>query len=138
MEPVPADFVPVSSGPAVSVSVGVGFGHPWHGWGYPWGWHRYPFVGTPWGWGWGWGAAPVYSLGFSHTWVPQGGFAEGSSPGTLVVDVFDGESGELIWRGWAERAMREAVYSGDVQQFLNETVAKIMEGFPPQSQAESS
>ena len=135
-EPVPQDFVPVSSGgPAVSVS--VGFGHPGYGWGYPWGWHRYPFVGQPGGWGWGWGA-PVTTVGFGYTWMPQQGFSSGTSAGTLVVDIFDGESGELIWRGWAERALGEAAYADDMQEFLNQTVAKILRDFPPESEGGSS
>jgi len=135
MEPAPADFTSVSGGPAVSVSLGVGFGHPGaHGIGYPWSWYRYPYVTQPWGYGFGPGA---YSVGFGYTWMPQQGFSTGSSPGTLVVDIFDGTTGELIWRGWAEGAMREAAYTDDVQEYLNQTVAKILQDFPPQSEGGS-
>ena len=135
MEPAPPDFRSVSGGPAVSVSFGVGFGHPWaHGIGYPWSWYRYPYVTRPWGFGYGPGA---YSVGFGYTWMPQQGLSSGSSPGTLVVDVFDGTTGELIWRGWAEGALREAAYTDDVQEYLNQTVAKILKGFPPESQSSS-
>ena len=130
MEPAPADFSSVSGGPAVSVSFGVGFGSPWaHGIGYPWSWYRYPYVTRPWGYGYGPGA---YSVGFGYTWMPQQRFADGGSPGTLVVDVFDGTTGELIWRGWAEGALREAAYADDVQEYLNQTVAKILQDFPPE------
>jgi len=136
MEPAPADFGGVSSGgPTVAVSFGVGFGHGWApGFGHPWGWYSYPFAMHPWA----YGPWPAYSVGLGYTWLPQQGFFEGAPPGTLVVDVFDGATGELIWRGWAERALAEAAYKDDVQEFLNQTAVKILEGFPPESQSRSS
>ncbi len=135
MEPAPAEFGGVSSGgPAVAVSFGVGFGHGWApGFGHPWGWYSYPFAMHPWA----FGPWPSYSVGLGYTWLPQQGFFEGAPPGTLVVDVFDGATGELIWRGWAERALAEAAYKDDVQEFLNQTAVKILEGFPPETQSRS-
>ena len=51
-------------------------------------------------------------------------------PGTLVVDVMDPTSNELIWRGWAEGALldREVARS---QEQVDDVVASILEKFPP-------
>ncbi len=55
-------------------------------------------------------------------------------PGSFVVDVVDAESGELIWRGWAERALFFAPEElQDLPAFVEETVGRIMETFPPRS-----
>jgi hypothetical protein len=136
MQPAPAEFATVSGGgPTVAVSFGVGFGHGWApGFVHPWAWYRYPFAMQPWG----FGPWPAYSVGVGYTWLPQQGFFDGAPPGTLVVDIFDGTSGELIWRGWAERALAEASYQDDVQEFLNRIALRVLEGFPPQSQEGNS
>lgn len=136
MEPAPADFGSISSGgPTVAVSFGVGYGYGWApGYGHPWGLYSYPFAMHPWS----FGRWPAYSVGLGYTWLPHQGFFEGAPPGTLVVDVFDGTTGQLIWRGWAERALAEASYHNDVQEFLNRIVLRVLEAFPPQSQEGNS
>lgn len=130
------------SGPRISFGFGIGFAHPWgYGYGYPrccrfgypyfgfpyWGfpYWGYPFVGYPFGFwhpwvGLTWGAAPVYEI------------PEGHLPGTLVVDVWDARTGQLIWRGWAEGALLSAPEAGDLPQFIDKAIGKIMKTFPPE------
>ena len=51
-------------------------------------------------------------------------------PGTFIIDVLDGESGDLLWRGWAEGAL---LYTNDVEdlpEFIASTVHRIMEDLP--------
>ncbi len=121
--------VAVQVSPTVSVSFGIGFGY------YPVWYHPYPYA-YGYGWPWygprfGWGYAPGWGVGYATAWVPMSSVPGGPSTGTLVIDVHNGSTGQLIWRGWAERAMAELSYAGDAQEFLNETVAKILKDFPP-------
>ena len=81
----------------------------------------FPYVGFPLGYG---GVAP---------WRATAGALDGYLPGTLVVDIFDAESGDLIWRGWADRAMLYAPEGGDQAEFMQETIEKILRGFPPRA-----
>lgn len=122
---------------SVSLSFGIGFGYypvgydPFGYGPYPYGFgYGWPGYGYPYG-GYAWGYAPGWSVGYATGWVPVYAYPGGPTAGTLVLDVFDGSTGELIWRGWAERALAELAYAGDEQEFLNETVAKILKSFPP-------
>ena len=81
---------------------------------YNTGW-AYPYGGWRWGWG-GWGG------GWSS--------AQTYTEGTLVVDVLDGASRRLVWRGVAERAFTKPNPSDDQVAAI---VAKVMAGFPPNS-----
>ncbi len=50
--------------------------------------------------------------------------------GTLVVDIFDARTNELIWRGWAEDALDDNPKPEKVQMYVSEAVGKILERFP--------
>jgi len=66
--------------------------------------------------------------------VPVGAGRSGQNwPGTLVVDVYDARTGELLWRGWAEDAMAYAPEPEHMSEFIEETVGKIMQTFPPET-----
>ena len=56
--------------------------------------------------------------------------ASGFVPGTLTIDVTDGRSDELVWRGWAEGALFEPVSPEQLADFIDEVVGKIMRDFP--------
>ena len=128
--------------PRVSVGVGVGFGSwgsPYYGrrhFGYPYGYRYggYPYVGYPYL---GYSYGLWYPFSFGVRYAPYYSSAEymtadGYMPGTLVVDVVDGESGELIWRGWADRALAFAPEDPEeLPAFIDDTVRKIMRTFPP-------
>ena len=130
-----------------SFGVGLGFGSPW--W-YGYGYRRccrfgYPYFGYPY-WGVPYWSYPfvTYPLGVWYPWVyPWVGIswgagriyetAEGHLPGTLIVDVWDARTRQLIWRGWAEGALLSAPESEDMPAFIDKTIGKIMEAFPPES-----
>ena len=131
----------------VSVGIGVGIGSG----GYPYyrrGFYGYPYFGSPYGYRYGgypYAGYPYvgysyglwYPLSFGVRYAPYYSSAEymtadGYMPGTLVVDVVDGESGELIWRGWADRALAFAPEDlEELPAFVDDTVRKIMRTFPP-------
>lgn len=109
--------------PRVGVVIGYPFGYGPH---VPW--YRYHgfYRWDPWGY------ACSYRLGFGYVWIPVYQQPSDRMPGTLVVDVMDPTSNELIWRGWAEGALldREVARS---QEKVDEVVASILETFPPGS-----
>ena len=82
----------------------------------------------------GWGYGGWYGPGY-------GGMAMGSSRtyetrvqvGTLIVDIFDARSKELVWRGTGESKIQEVQDPAERQARLDKAVAKIMENFPPPS-----
>ncbi len=114
----------VTRRPPVTVHLGIGYGYP-YGFSYPWYRRGYPYWRNPWGY------ASAYRLGFGYMWLPVYERPHGRLPGTLVVDVYDGGSRELIWRGTAEGALIGVSRSAESQDYLNETVSKILEKFPP-------
>ncbi len=130
----------------VAVSVGFGghgfccggfYGFPYAPFGYPYGGFGYPRYGW----------YPGFSVGFysvgGHGGYPYGRFgypisasASGYAPGTLAVDVTDGRSDQLVWRGWAEGALYEPVSPEQLADFIDEVVEKIMTDFPSVSEAQ--
>lgn len=131
----------------VSVGIGIGFGS----WGYPYYGRRhfgYPYFGFPYGYRYGgypylWSPYVGYPFAFSYPFAFGVGYspyyssaeymtAEGHMPGTLVIDVLDSEGGDLIWRGWADRALAFAPEDPEeLPAFIDHTVRKIMATFPP-------
>jgi hypothetical protein len=110
--------------PPVTVHLGIGYGYP-YGFAYPWYRRSYPYWRNPWGY------ASAYRIGFGYMWLPVYDRPSGRLPGTLVIDVFDGKSRELIWRGTAEGALIGVSRTAESQEYLDATVAKILQKFPP-------
>ena len=51
--------------------------------------------------------------------------------GTLVIDVIDARTNRLIWRGWAQRAVKGMLENRDTMaREINEAVARMFEEFP--------
>lgn len=146
---------------AVRVSVGFGFGHPYgygYGYGYRYPYFGYPspyfgypysYFGYPFGWGFGYPhfaiSFPIYGYG-DYGWRPAygggyysyGGYGysspvalDGLAAGTLVVDVVDARTRELVWRGWAEGAFYDMPRPDQLSEYVGEVVGKMMKGFPP-------
>lgn len=51
--------------------------------------------------------------------------------GTLIIDVKEAASGQLIWRGSASARLREKADPEKSQERANEAVSAILEKFPP-------
>lgn len=86
-----------------------------------------PFFG---GWGWGfrpWGM-PFYGGGY-RTYS-----TEGYDAGTLVVDIVDAQTRDLVWRGSFEQAIANPA---QLTRQLSRQVAKIMDKYPVRETAES-
>ncbi len=110
---------------------GYGFGYGYgrysrYGYGYrrysPLGYYR-PYFGYAYG---------GYS-GYGYFGGSRMGNLDSMAPGTFFVDIIDGETGELIWRGWANGALSYAPDVEELPQFIASVVHKIMEEFPPKN-----
>lgn len=79
------------------------------------------------GWGYGYGAAyrPGYWAGVPQTYVYE------YEEGTLILDVVDPETRELIWRGSAQDEVSFKSTPEKDQAQLDEAVQRMLEHFPP-------
>ena len=117
------------SGLGVSVGIGGSYVMPYYAdpFAPAFSWYRYPIIRRhdpflP---------APVHHVGFGTTWLPHRSQPGNAPAGTLVVDVFDAATGELIWRGWVDNALIDPYRGVEEQEYLNELVAEILKDFPP-------
>ena len=144
-----ADEIADYRGRGVSPTVAVGFAFGFPGWFGPWGWYPYYGSYSPYWYGRDYGRygyAPRVGLaigrrpyfGYPYAYSGYGWRSYGGTPardvrlppGSFVIDVFDGESGELVWRGWAEGALMFAPEVEDMPAFISSTVHRMMEDFP--------
>ena len=143
-------------GPApisMSVGFGVGFGHPYRvaspyglGWGYGFWpvlsyWNPYSwYLGARWGWGrpyfgyrsYGWRpffGYGVYSMGGYGRPAVIGSGDRG--PGTLVIDVIDSATGDVVWQGLARGALLDMPSGDELDAYVEKVVGRTLEGFPP-------
>ena len=56
----------------------------------------------------------------------------------LMLDIWNPETGRLVWRGWARWEMGDQPDPKDVTMQLNRAVDKILKKFPPQKVTKSS
>lgn len=71
-----------------------------------------------------WGWHLPFSRYYVHEYRPHS-----YTRGTLGVDVFDVESGQPVWHGWAEKTITESDRE-DPSEAIRESVAKLFEEFP--------
>ena len=92
------------------------YGH--HGYGY----RGYGHRGYGHGGYYGYGGLGVATTIYRHDYLQ----------GTLVLDIIDTRTNELIWRGWANTVLDHDPEPEKVQMYVDEAVRKILEEFPPQ------
>jgi hypothetical protein len=84
----------------------------------------------------------LYGLGsyyrYSPTYAYAGTYAREYVEGTLVVDVADAATGEVVWRGWASKNLGREPEPDEVRVYVNEAVAKILAEFPAGSKPTGS
>jgi hypothetical protein len=121
-------------GSRVNVIVGFGLGRGYYPYRFPYG---YPYFGygyrgfSPYWLPFGYPYFAFWNPYFDYPRDPNRVARDGLGPGTLVVDVIDGESGELAWRGWAEGALLDTPSSEKLDEYAGEVISKILKGFPP-------
>jgi hypothetical protein len=51
--------------------------------------------------------------------------------GTLIIDLIDAGTKELVWRGWATGTIQENLSSEERNKRVRDAIAKIMDQYPP-------
>lgn len=85
----------------------------------------YETVNDYWGTGWGYGGMYGSSMSTSNTRAIR------YTVGTLVVDFFDADERQLIWRGTASGTIEPQDNPADRQAQADRAVGAILERFPP-------
>ena len=73
------------------------------------------------------GFGGYYPYGFSNVFVPVGTNVQSRDQGTLMLDIIDGRSKRLVWRGWTKDWISQDNYS---EQAVAQDVHKILAKFP--------
>lgn len=70
--------------------------------------------------------------GYQSAW--QGSYVDVDAyeKGSIILDIVDARSGELIWRGWAEDTVEEGRSPEKSEANIRNAVKKMLERFPPQ------
>ncbi|KPJ93829.1 MAG: hypothetical protein AMJ53_06515 [Gammaproteobacteria bacterium SG8_11] len=69
------------------------------------------------------------SLGFAVS-VPVGG-TRTYQEGTLVIDMVDAKTKDLLWQGWGSRTVRQDTDPERLTALINEVVAEVLANYPP-------
>ena len=88
----------------------------------------YDNFGGGFGGGWGWRGFGGYGGGFGDATTTEHDYKDG----TLVVDLFDAKTKQLIWRGSAEDMLSDKPEKNE--RSLEKGVAKMFKHFPPGSE----
>jgi hypothetical protein len=67
-----------------------------------------------------------YGGGFSNSLVDQHSFVEG----TLVIDVIDGKSNEIIWEGRVKTTIRDEQPDKAKEKLIDDAVTRVFEKYP--------
>ncbi|MDX1728419.1 MAG: DUF4136 domain-containing protein [Pseudoalteromonas tetraodonis] len=82
----------------------------------------------------------TFNVGYGARWGYWGtGFNHDVSAreyevGTLVIDIIDRESNQLIWRGAKDGRLKKKQTPSQREAAIKETVANILSNFPPKKQ----
>ncbi len=72
-----------------------------------------------------------YSYGYSGAGYAGAGRVREYLRGTLVLDITDVRTGEVIWRGWASKSLHLDPSPEKVRMYVDEAVAEMLADFPP-------
>jgi hypothetical protein len=111
-------------GPTISVWFGprypFGFSRRSSSWFFPGAYWRNP-----------WGYACSYRIGYGYGWLPLYESPGRHLAGTLIVDILDGETHELLWRGTAEGALIDTRRADQSQEEIDRIVREVLKKYPP-------
>ena len=51
--------------------------------------------------------------------------------GTIIIDLVDGATNELVWRGTAENAHRDDTAQEKLNETIDKAIQKVFEKYPP-------
>ncbi len=71
-----------------------------------------------------------YGYGYSGAGYGGAGRVREYLRGTLVLDITDVRTGEVIWRGWASKSLHSDPRPEKVRMYVDESVAEMLADFP--------
>ncbi len=76
-----------------------------------------------------------FGYGYGSYWGGRGGniFVNRYKQGTLVIDIVDSKTKQLVWRGIGSKAVGRDYSPKEKTQMVREVVNKILENFPPKN-----
>ena len=86
---------------------------------------NYSGYGPSWGWGVGYGYRGMSLSGHTETRIDE------YQQGSLVIDVIDPTSLELIWRGIGSKRLPESTDAAEMDKLVADVVKSILSKFPP-------
>jgi len=89
--------------------------------------YAYPDWGL--GYGYGWGYGPWYT-GWGPAYGASTWYADERILGTMAIDVSNAKTGQLMWRGVAEKHVHEHASPEHRTERVYQTVAKVFKTFP--------
>jgi Domain of unknown function (DUF4136) len=92
-------------------------------------WYGDPFWGGGLGYAYGWRYDPYYT-GWGPTYAGGWNWVDERTMGTLVVDVENARTGQLMWRGLAEQHVHEHASPEHRVKRVDKEVTKMFEKFP--------
>ena len=72
-----------------------------------------------------------YGYGYSGAGYGGAGRVREYLRGTLVLDITDARTGEVIWRGWASKSLHLDPRPEKVRMYVDKAVAEMLADFPP-------
>ncbi|CAM2819261.1 DUF4136 domain-containing protein [Moritella viscosa] len=89
--------------------------------------NNYSGYGPSWGWGIGYGHRGMSLSAHTETRVDE------YQQGSLVIDVIDPTSLELIWRGIGSKRLPESTDAAEMDKLVAEVVKNILSKYPPKA-----
>lgn len=89
---------------------------------------NYSGYGPSWGWGVGYGHRGMSLSAHTETRVDE------YQQGSLIVDIIDPTSLELIWRGIGSKRLPESTDAAEMDKLVAEVVKNILVKFPPKAE----
>ena len=89
---------------------------------------NYSGYGPSWGWGVGYGHRGMSLSAHTETRIDE------YQQGSLVVDVIDPTSLELIWRGIGSKRLPESTDAAEMDKLVADVVSSILSKFPPKAE----
>ncbi|SGY82683.1 DUF4136 domain-containing protein [Moritella viscosa] len=89
--------------------------------------NNYSGYGPSWGWGIGYGYRGMSLSAHTETRVDE------YQQGSLVIDVIDPTSLELIWRGIGSKRLPESTDAAEMDKLVAEVVKNILSKYPPKA-----
>ena len=71
-----------------------------------------------------------YGYGYAGAGYGGAGRVREYLRGTLVLDITDARTGEVIWRGWASKSLHSDPRPEKVRMYVDEAVAEMLADFP--------